>query len=126
MKEKEIRESVGTDMKGILTNWDVVEETAFALLVFTVDFLCFHIVKIVLLVAMAAKALTSRSNRFTIRTSLHVPPMDIQSVLSLLSDTSLIFLKLLLTHHLAAVVDANNLLVLDVGLDMFSSHAIHM
>ena len=113
-------------MKGILTNWDVVEETAFALLVFTVDFLCFHIVKIVLLVAMAAKALTSWSNRFTIRTSLHVPPMDIQSVLSLLSDTSLIFLKLLFTHHLAAVVDADNLLVLDVGLDMFSSHAIHM
>ena len=112
--------------RGLLTDWDVAEQAALAHLVLAIDLLICNIVKVVLLEAMAAEALTSRSDSFAISSCLHVAPIDIQPVGTLLSDLDFVPLKLGFTHHLAAVIDANDLLILKVSLDMFSRLAIHM
>ena len=75
---------------------------------------------------MTAEALTSRTDSFAVTACLHVAPIDIQSVGSLRSDLGFVLLEFGVTHRLAAIIDAYDLFVLKVCLDMFSRLAIHM
>ena len=85
-----------------------------------------NIVKVVLFESMTTEALTSRTDSFAVTACLHVAPIDIQSVGSLRSDLGFVLLEFGVTHRLAAIIDAYDLFVLKVCLDMFSRLAIHM
>ena len=75
---------------------------------------------------MAAEALTSRPNSLAISTCLHVAPMSVKSVSTLLSNIFLVFFEFLLTHHLATIVGSDYLFVLEVCLDMLSCLVVHV
>lgn len=105
---------------------DVAEQLAFAPFVLAAYVLVFNVVEVVFFVAMAAEALTSRSNCFTIGTSFHVAPMSVKSVRTLLSNICLVFFEFLLTHHLTTIVCSDYLLVLKVGLNMASCLVVHV
>jgi len=109
-----------------LTDRDIAEQLAFAPFVFTTDVLVFNVVKVVFLVAMAAEALTSRSNGLAISTSLHVAPMRVKSVGALLANICLVFFEFLLAHHLSTIVGTDYLFVLEVSLDMLSCLVVHV
>ena len=115
-------------MVTLLTDRNVVELLAFASGIsrFAVHLLCCHVVKVMFFESVTAETLSCRSNGFAILTCLHVSPVDVQSILSPLSDTGFELLKLGWTHHFATVSIANYLVVLNVRLDVFSVFAIKL
>ena len=113
-------------MESILTDWNVAEELALALAILAVDVLVLNVVKHVLLETMAAETLARRPDRLAVRACLHVAPVHVKPVRSLLSHPCLIFLKLGLTHELASIVGPHDLLILQVSLDVTGSVPIHV
>jgi len=106
-------------------DWNVGEEPALALFVFAAHIFVLYVVEIVLFVAVAAEALTGGSNGLAVGARLHIAPIHIEAVLSLLAHTSLVRLELGLAHHLAAVVVANDSVVLQVGLHVPRRLVVH-
>ena len=105
----------------LLTDWYVGEHLALALFVLAVDFLGLDIVKVVILEAMTAEALTGRSDRLAVLPCLHISPVDVETVLALLADASFVGLELCFAHHLATVVITDDSLILEIGLHMCCS-----
>ena len=102
----------------LLTDWYVGEHLALALLVLAVDFLVLDIVKVVLLEAMTAEALTGRSDRLAVLSSLHISPVYVETVLTLLTDSSFVGLELCFAHHLTTIVITDDSFILEIGLHM--------
>lgn len=98
---------------------DVTEHFALALGRLAVHLSGLHIVEVVLFKAVPAKALRGRADCAAVLTRLHVAPVHIEAILAGFSDLLLVGFKLSLRHHFASVVVTHNLLVLNVGLDVF-------
>lgn len=70
---------------------------------------------------MPAETLRRWADSLAVRTRLHIAPVHVQSVGARFAFTCLVLLKLLLTHRLATIVIAHNLIILDESLDMLCS-----
>ena len=75
---------------------------------------------------MAAEALASRADSLAVGTCLHVAPVYVESVRSLLSYTGLVCLKLCLRHHFTSIIGAYDGIILEIGLDVPCGILIHM
>ena len=104
----------------LLTYWYVVEHFILALaaspLVGTAVYLSrVHIIKIMLLIAMPAKALTCWPYGFAVYT-IGIPPVHVETVFTGFFNLLLILLKFLITHHLAIIGITHYILIIYVGL----------
>ena len=109
-----------------LTNWDVAEKFAFAFGSFTGDFLVFDCIKVVFFVPVSTKALTCRAYGLTVRSSLHIAPICVQTVFARFSHLIFVGLKFFFAHHFSAIVMSNNILVLNIRLDVLLSVTRHV
>ena len=134
-KEKDIRNSYKIEifclykvgLSGpikILTNRNVCEHFAFASIIFAVNLLRFHIVKIMLFEPMSAEALRCGADGFAIL-AVGIPPMHIQSISSRFSHFCFVCFEFLFGHHLSTIVHANNIIVFNIGINMLPRISIH-
>ena len=106
----------------------VLKEWAFtfltSLMTFTIYLSSLNIIKIMFLESVPTKTLRSRTYSFAIN-SIGIPPINIQSILPFLSYLSFVSLEFLFAHHLPTIIIADNIIVLDIGLYMFSGLSVH-
>lgn len=74
---------------------------------------------------MTAEALRCWSDSLTVHPSVHVSPVDVESILTCFSDWVLVLFELFVRHHLASVGISDNIVVFNIGIDMFARHIVH-
>lgn len=109
-----------------LTDWDVAKHFAFALGSFTGDLLVLDRIKVVLFVAVTAKALTCWPNRLAVRSCFHVAPICVETIFARFPNLFLIGFKFGFAHHFSAIVMPNDILILNVGLNVLLRVTCHM
>jgi hypothetical protein len=112
------------DKGELLTHRDIIEHLATASLASTtaVDDTRLNVIKEVFLIAVTAKALRGRSDGFAIHTGVHVPPVNVKSILTCISYLVFVLLEFLVAHHDASVSVSDNIVIFNVGVNMFASH----
>ena len=77
-------------------------------------------------VAVTTKALRSRADGFAVHACVHIPPVNVKSILTSTSYLVFVFFEFLIAHHNASISVTDDIVIFNIGINVLASHLIHM